>query len=144
MWRLVSWIVLDRIWRLGSEISDRIFWVVDWREEMEVLREVREEEASWREERDRRRSWCRERTRERRWWWRRWMPSWSFSAWEAAEPEERADEENLEEEKSGDKNGEKMGSLENESRGDKLGVVGLLSLNVDSRWRGDGEEIGDL
>lgn len=80
------------------------------------------------------------------------MPSWSFSTVEAGEPEERAEEENLVESKSGERNAEKMGSEEKESRGDEdgdddsgereVGVVGVVlvvlrSLKVERRWSGE-------
>lgn len=90
------------------------------------------------------------------------MPSWSFSAREAAEPEERAAEEKRAESKSEEKKTEKIGSEERESSGDDengmedggdvmvpaaevgVAVVVVLSLKVERRWRGEEEGIGDL
>ncbi|KAI7981206.1 hypothetical protein LOK49_Contig58G00006 [Camellia lanceoleosa] len=90
------------------------------------------------------------------------MPSWSFSAREAAEPEERAAEEKRVESKSEEKKTEKIGSEERESSGDDengmedggdvmvpaaevgVAVLVVLSLKVERRWRGAEEGIGDL
>lgn len=76
------------------------------------------------------------------------MAEWSFSAVEAGEPEERAAEEKVVEEKDGERKGEKIGSSAKASRGDDDGAAaapagGVGDLKVERRWRGedgDGEE----
>lgn len=68
---------------------------------------------------------------------------------EAGEPEERAAEEKVVEEKEGERKGERIGSLEKESKGDVVVVVVVVVierggggedvgfLKVERRWSGD-------
>lgn len=151
-WRLESWSVLELMEERGSESSDRTRRREDWREETEERTEERERSADWREESWERRWWWRERTSERSWDSRRRMAEWSFSAVEAGEPEERAAEEKVVEEKDGERKGEKIGSSAKASRGDdddgaaapaEAAAEGVGDLKVERRWRGedgDGEE----
>lgn len=65
---------------------------------------------------------------------------------EAAEPEERAAEEKRVEEKSGERKRENIGSVEKEERGSLMADVedeSVLSLKVESFWRGEEEEEED-
>lgn len=78
------------------------------------------------------------------------MAEWSFSAVEAGEPEERAAEEKVVEEKDGERKGERIGSSAKESSGDDddtaaeaAGGVGDLKVE-ERRLRGeDGDGEGD-
>lgn len=87
------------------------------------------------------------------------MPCWSFSAVEAAEPEESAEEEKRVESKSDERKREKIGSDEKVSRGEKEagegggGVAAAVAeevegvegfLKVESLWSGEEEGREDL
>lgn len=69
---------------------------------------------------------------------------------EAGDPEERAAEEKEVEEKEGERKGERIGSLANESRredggGGDAAVLEEGFLKVERRWSGEEEvEVGDL
>lgn len=69
------------------------------------------------------------------------MPSWSFSAVEAAEPADRAAEEKRVESKEWERKAEKVGSEAKASRGEAppVAVVGVeATVGVESFWRGEG------
>lgn len=75
------------------------------------------------------------------------MAEWSFSAVEAGEPEERAAEEKVVEEKDGERKGDRIWSSAKESRGDDddtaAGGVGDFKVE-ERRLRGeDGDGEGD-
>lgn len=61
---------------------------------------------------------------------RRRSPSWSFSIREAAEPEERAEEENWVGLKSGERKADKIGSEEKVSKGDEAEVCGVAAEEI--------------
>jgi hypothetical protein len=146
---LESWIVFDLIALWGSESSDLTRRIEDCIEEMADRRVERESSASLMDESWWKRWGWRERTSERSWDSRRRIAWWRCSAVEAGEPEERAAEEKEVEEKEGERNGERNGSLEKESRGEAEEVAVVEDgggeeaegvLKVERRWRGEEEE----
>lgn len=104
----------------------------------------RADSASLREESWLRRSEWRWRTSERSCFSRRRIPSWSFSAVEAAEPEDRAAEEKRVESKEGERKAEKVGSDAKASRGEAPPAVTVAVVGVERFWRGEAGAADDL
>lgn len=134
--------VFVRIWLLGSAISPRIRRVVDCNVETADRTTERADSASRREDNWERRSSWRLRTSDLSCFSRRRIPSWSFSAVDAAEPVERAWEEKRTESKSGERKREKTGSEAKELRGleeevDERGVETELELSARRLEEGD-------